>query len=52
EVYDSGRTTHMTPYRSSLENYTNISQKSFWAVNKQDFQAVRKGDLMVEVPNG
>jgi len=52
ELYDSGCTTHMTPYRDALENFSSIEPKSFRAANQQNFKAVGKGEMIVEVPNG
>jgi len=52
ELFDSGCTTHMTPYRDELENFKEIPPKLFRAANEQDFKAVGKGELVVEVPNG
>ncbi|KIJ45344.1 hypothetical protein M422DRAFT_166740, partial [Sphaerobolus stellatus SS14] len=52
ELYDSGCTMHMTPFRDELKDFTEIPPKSFRAANKQDFKAVGKGEMVVEVPNG
>jgi hypothetical protein len=52
ELYDSGATRHMTPYRDLLENYMAIIPKSINAVNKHTFQAVGRGNLTAQVPNG
>ena len=52
EVYDSGCTSHISPYRNDLENFIEIPPKSFRAANKQDFQAVGKGEMVVDIPNG
>ena len=50
ELYDSGATQHMTPYRHLLSNYTAISPKSINAANKHTFQAIGCGDLKISVP--
>ena len=52
EVYDSGSTRHLSPFREDLEKFTEISPKTFRAANKQSFSAVGKGELVVDVPNG
>jgi hypothetical protein len=52
EIYDSGCTSHISPYRNNLENFIEISPKSFRAANKQDFNAVGKGEMVIDVPNG
>jgi len=52
EVYDSGCTSHISPYQRDLENFIDIPLKSFRAANKQDFQAVGKGEMVIDIPNG
>jgi Zinc knuckle len=52
EVYDSGCTRHITPYRNAVENFVKIPPKSFRAANKQSFKAVRTGEMTIDVPNG
>jgi len=52
EVYDSGCTSHISPYRNNLKNFIEISPKSFQAANKQDFQAVGKGEMVIDLLNG
>ena len=52
EVYDSGCTRHITPYRDAIDNFIEISPKSFRAANKLDFTAVGMGEMTVDVPNG
>ncbi|KZT22070.1 hypothetical protein NEOLEDRAFT_1024662, partial [Neolentinus lepideus HHB14362 ss-1] len=53
ELYDSGATCHLSPYRNDFESQRGVSPpKVFTAANQQDFSAVGKGDLVVEVPNG
>jgi hypothetical protein len=52
EVYDSRCTRHITPYCNAINNFIEISQKSFWAANKLDFTAVRMGKMTVNIPNG
>jgi hypothetical protein len=52
EVYDSGCTRHITPYRDAIENFVEISPKAFRAANKQSFKAVGTGEMTVDVPNG
>ena len=51
ELYDSGATRHMTPYRHLLSNYTPIAPKPINAANKHVFQAVGCGDLKIGIPN-
>ena len=52
KVYDSGCTRHITPYRDAVDNFIEISLKSFRAANKLDFTAVGMGEMTVDVPNG
>jgi len=52
ELFDSGTTRHISPYRDMFENYTEIPRKSFNAANQQKFDAVGKGEMVIEVPNG
>ena len=52
ELYNSGTTRHISPYRDLFDNYVKIPQKSLSAVNKRKFAAIGKGDMVIEVPNG
>jgi len=52
KVYDSGCTSHISLYRNDLENFTEIPPKPFRAANKQNFQAVGKGEMVINIPNG
>jgi Pol polyprotein, beta-barrel domain/gag-polypeptide of LTR copia-type len=52
EVYDSGCTRHITPYREAVTDFKAISPKSFQAANKQSFNAVGTGEMVIDVPNG
>ena len=52
ELYDSGASRHMSPYRDHFENYTSITPKPITAADKRFFQAVGKGDLRIKIPNG
>ena len=52
EVYDSGCTSHISPYWNDLKNFIEIAPKTFQAANKQDFQALGKGEMVVDIPNG
>ena len=51
ELYDSGASCHMSPYREQMENYVLIAPKSITAADKRYFQAIGKGDLQIQVPN-
>ena len=52
ELYDSGTTRHISPYRKMFEEFTDIPPKTFNAANKQQFDAVGQGEMIIEVPNG
>ena len=52
EIYDSGCSKHLTPYRDALENFIKIPPKTFQAANKQTMSAVGMGEMMIDVPNG
>jgi hypothetical protein len=52
ELYDSGCTNHISPYCDMFDNFKRTSPRSFKAANKQTFNTVRKGDLVINVPNG
>ncbi|KAG2742176.1 hypothetical protein P692DRAFT_201655076, partial [Suillus brevipes Sb2] len=52
ELYDSGTTRHISPYREQFKSLTPIPPKTFAAANKQCFDATGIGELVIEVPNG
>ena len=52
ELYDSGATRHMTPYKEALANYSVIMPKPINAANQHTFHAIGQGDLPICVPNG
>jgi transposase InsO family protein len=52
ELYDSGASRHMSPFRHRFKNYRSIPPHAITAANKRTFYAIGTGDLQVEVPNG
>ena len=52
DLFDSGTTRHISPYRERFENYSDIPLKPFVAANRQRFCATGVGDMVIEVPNG
>jgi hypothetical protein len=52
ELFDSGSTEHLSPYRDQFTTYQEMPPKSFTTANKQNFQAVGAGDMVIEVPAG
>ncbi|KAF8156831.1 hypothetical protein B0H34DRAFT_658121, partial [Crassisporium funariophilum] len=51
ELYDSGCTQHISPFRDDFENLRDIPPKSFLAANKQSFSATGKGEMVIDVPD-
>ena len=52
DLYDSGASRHMTPFRHRLTNFTSIQSKPITAADKRIFLATGKGDMRIELPNG
>ena len=52
ELYDSGTTHHISPYIDDFDSFTSITPKTFTAANKQGFQAVGMGNMVISVRNG
>ncbi|KAF8546405.1 hypothetical protein OG21DRAFT_1427090, partial [Imleria badia] len=52
ELYDSGSTHHLSPYRKHFVSFRTTPPRSFDAANQQSFSATGVGDMLVEVPNG
>src|ERR1700678_2281432 len=52
ELYDSGCTNHISPYRNRFENFQSIIPRHFRAANKQTFSSTGKGELVIDVPSG
>jgi transposase InsO family protein len=52
ELYDSGASRHMSPFRHRFTNYRTIPPRPITAANKRVFYAIGTGDLQIDVPNG
>ena len=52
ELYYSGASRQMSPYRSRLENYKRIEENSMTSAAKRSFQAIGVGNLRIQIPNG
>ena len=52
ELYDSSTTRHISPYIDDFDSFTSITPKTFTAANKQGFQAVGMGNMVISVRNG
>jgi hypothetical protein len=50
ELYDSGCSRHITPYRSKLINFVEITLKAINAARNTVFEAIGRGDLKIKVP--
>lgn len=51
DLYDSGASRHMTPFKHRLMNFTKISSRPITAADKRVFHATGKGDLRIRIPN-
>ena len=52
DLYDSGASRHMTPFRHRLINFMTIDSRPIRAADKRIFHAVSKGDMQIQIPNG
>jgi hypothetical protein len=52
ELYDSGASRHMSPYRHRFINFIPIQKKLLTAADGGHFEAVGKGDMHISIPNG
>jgi transposase InsO family protein len=53
ELYDSGATRHISPFRADFTTYRALDPPLFLkAANGQQFPAVGTGDMVVSTPNG
>ncbi|KAI0043512.1 hypothetical protein FA95DRAFT_1498499, partial [Auriscalpium vulgare] len=52
ELYDSGASRHMSPFRHRFTTYRAIDPRPITAADKRVFYAIGVGDLSIDVPNG
>jgi hypothetical protein len=52
ELYDSGASCHMSPFRHQFISYRQIAPRPIMAADKRLFFATGMGDLRIQVPNG
>ncbi|KAF9527270.1 hypothetical protein CPB83DRAFT_768658 [Crepidotus variabilis] len=52
ELYDSGASRHMIPFRDQLINFIPIDPRPITAADKRVFHAMGKGDMRIRIPNG
>jgi len=52
ELYDSGASRHMSPFRHRFLSYREIEPRPITAADKRVFYATGMGDMSIKVPNG
>jgi hypothetical protein len=53
ELYDSGATCHISPYKEDFISYTPLNLPLLLnTANKQQFPALGRGTMVIQVPNG
>ena len=52
ELYDSGASRHVSPFRHKFTTYQSIPPRAVVTADKRFFHAEGIGDLQIEVPNG
>lgn len=52
EMYDSGCSHHMSPYRKTFSTFKEIAPRNLSAANQQKFTAEGVGRKVIDVPNG
>lgn len=51
DLYDSGASHHMSPYRDSFVTFREITPRGLKAANQEEFSATGMGDVLIRVPN-
>ncbi|KIK14931.1 hypothetical protein PISMIDRAFT_16919 [Pisolithus microcarpus 441] len=51
-LFNSGASRHMSSYRNKFLDYKPIIPKPITTADSHTFHAIRKGDLMISIPNG
>lgn len=52
EIFDSGSSRHISPYRDAFSVFEPTPPRSLRAANQQSFNAVGKGEIILDLPNG
>jgi hypothetical protein len=52
KVFNSGAMTHISPYHNEFFTFENIAPQPLCAANKQAFNAVGKGEVIIDLLNG
>ncbi|KAK0214423.1 hypothetical protein IW262DRAFT_1278795, partial [Armillaria fumosa] len=50
ELYDSGASRHMSPYRHRFINFVSINPKDITAADNGKFSALGRGDMRITIP--
>src|SRR5277367_5895764 len=51
ELYDSGASRHMSPFKQKSINFVSIQKKVLTAADGGTFEAIGKGDMHITIPN-
>ncbi|OSX63907.1 hypothetical protein POSPLADRAFT_1094960, partial [Postia placenta MAD-698-R-SB12] len=51
DLYDSGASHHMSPYRQDSLSFRETKPQTLNAANQQHFEALEVGDIIVSIPN-
>ena len=52
DLYDSSASCHMSDHHHRFSNFVEIKPKPIMAANKRAFHAIRKGNMLINIPNG
>lgn len=52
ELFDSGASRHISPYRNAFSTFQSIPPHPLRAANKETFCAKGKGEMILDLPNG
>ncbi|KAJ3574507.1 hypothetical protein NP233_g1723 [Leucocoprinus birnbaumii] len=52
EVFDSGATSHITPFRDLFSTFETIPPRPVRAGDKNAFSAIGRGEVVLDLPNG
>ncbi|KDQ19177.1 hypothetical protein BOTBODRAFT_91642, partial [Botryobasidium botryosum FD-172 SS1] len=50
EIYDSGASVHLSPYRGDFSSYTSIPPRTIHAAGNTTFTAIGRGDMTITMP--
>lgn len=52
EIFNSGTSCHISPHCNAFTSFQSIAPHPLHAANKQNFNAVGKGDIVLDILNG